>query len=695
VDNIPDRSHSTFDCLREPAVHARQASAAEVGHLELIRESLVSVVNEMRANLIHSSYSSIIYEGHDFSCALIMADGRLAAQSLADHPVHIFAVPYSTAEVLKRFENDIHEGDIFLHNDPYTGGTHLNDILMLYPVFFAGKLVLFAATRCHWGDVGGMTPGSLSGRVREIYQEGIRIIPTRICERGRMNEAFLTLMFDNMRIPSERQGDFNAMLGTSRKAAEHLQRLFQRFNGVALLDGMEELIARAEAVMRQRISEVPDGIYFAEGYLDNDGHSEEPLLGRLKLTIRGDSLIADFSGSSPQTMGPLNVGPAMALNSVATVVKSFLEPHTSINHGSFKPIEVINPVGSFLNATHPAPCGGMSECRALMAALVVTALGQALPHKRVGDLKGTANHVYLSGPNQRGDRYLLYEYPAGGTGASLGVDGNNGVRAFYDGDFNAVWAVEVVEAQCSVQVEQYGIREGSGGDGEFRGGCGIRRDLRVLSETAILSVLSDHCVIPPFGVATGKSSAANRFSVLRGGELVEASPLPGKIGGFELIAGDTVRIETAGGGGYGDPLKRDIPKVLADVSLGLLTVEQARRRYGVAIDDDGRVNVAASRNIRAQLQQERQTMTLQQAVADYFEGSRRRLRIPTDVAARLKIRDGDLVEVVADSCGATLRGWAMIDDKVTQLSIGPRGMEILGGKSGEQVEVRAVPTHPV
>jgi N-methylhydantoinase B len=674
-----------------PSDHSR---SRKVGHLELIRESIVAVVNEMRANIIHSSYSSIISEGHDFSCALITADGRLAAQSIADHPIHIFAVPYSAAEVLKRFKDDINDGDIFLHNDPYTGGTHLNDILMLYPVFYSGRLVLFTATRCHWGDVGGMTPGSLSGRVREIYQEGIRIVPTRICERGRMNEAFLSLMFENMRIPDERRGDFNAMLGTSRKAAQHIQNLFHRFDEGTLLDGIDDLMMRSEMVMRKCITDVPDGIYFAEGYLDSDGHSDEPLLGRLKLSVLGDSITADFTGSSAQTMGPLNVGPAMALNSVATVVKSFLDPHSSINHGSFQPIKVINPPGSFLNATHPSPCGGMAECRALITSLTVTALGQALPDKRVGDLKGSANHVYVSGLNKHGETYLLYEYPAGGTGASLGLDGSNGVRAFNEGDFNAVWSAEIVESQCAIQVQRYSIREGSGGDGEFRGGCGIRRELRVLSEGATLSVLSDHCVIPPFGVAIGKSSAANRFSVLRGGELIEPSPVPGKIGGFELAVDDVIRIETAGGGGYGDPLDRDLHRVLADVSLGLLTAEQARQRYGLVIDD-GHADSVASQAVRAHLRRDRVVLPLQAACDDEFDGTRRRLSIPVDVAAKLQISAGDLIEIVANTCGATLRGWAAIELSGSKLALGPLGMEILGAKAGTVVEIRAVNPHPV
>ena len=507
----------------------------EIGRLELIRESLVAVVNEMRANVIHSSYSSIIYEGHDFSCALVAPDGRLIAQGVDDNPIHNFSVPYSTTEVVRTFGADIHEGDIFLHNDPYTGGTHLNDVLMLFPVFHAGSLAMFTATRCHWGDVGGMTPGSLSGRAQEIYQEGLRIVPTRICDRGRMNDAYLSLLFDNMRIARERRGDFNTMLGTSRKAAEHVGRLFVRFGGAALLEAIEELVGRAERVMRERIAGIPDGTYHAEGYLDSDGHGDTPLRGRLALTVAGDRLVADFTGSSPQTKGPTNVGPAMAFNAVASIVKSCLDPDTPVNHGSFTPIEIVNPPGSFLNATLPAPCGGMVECRALMCGLVVSALGQALPERRVGDLKGGGNHVYVSGPHPGRDGiFLLYEYPAAGTGATGRTDGSHGVRAFPEGDFNTVQPAEVIEAQCPVRIESYGLREGSCGDGEFRGGLGVRRDVRVLAGEASLSVLADKNIIPPFGVAGGVSGAANRFTVVRGGETVEPSPVPGKVGGFPL-----------------------------------------------------------------------------------------------------------------------------------------------------------------
>ena len=668
----------------------------ELGRLELIRESLVAVVNEMRANVIRSSYSSIIYEGHDFSCGLVTADGRLIAQGEADNPIHIFAVPYSTAEIVKTFADDIHEGDIFLHNDPYTGGTHLNDILMLFPVFHDNKLAMFTATRCHWGDVGGMTPGSLSGRVKEIYQEGMRIEPTRICERGRMNDAFLNLLINNMRISHERRGDFNTMLGTSRKAAEQIERLFKRFGGTAFLDAVEELIARSEAVARQRIAMIPDGSYQAEGYLDSDGHNPEPLLGRLKLTVDGDKLIADFSGSSPQTSGPTNVGPAMALNAVATVVKSYLDPETPVNHGSFNPIEIINPPGSFLNATLPAPCGGMAECRAIMAALMVSALGQALPEKLVGDLKGGANHVYMSGPQTGivGDNagiFLLYEYPAGGTGATAAADGNHVVRAFPEGDFNVVQAAEIAEMQCPVRIEHYGLRKDSAGDGEFRGGCGMRRDIRILGDGASLSVLGDHAIIPPFGVAGAHSGAKNRFTVIRDGEVIQPSPVPGKVGGFPLRKGDIVRLESSGGGGYGDPLARDPLRVERDVHLGYLGKERAKERYGVVFDDHGAVDKTATQAKRERNHANRLTLPISLAKEDEIDGTRRRITLSQATAQNLGVSNGDLIELCHLSGAAALRGWVHIEDTGGDaLHLGPLGISALAAAPGDTVELRAL-----
>ena len=664
-----------------------------VVRLELIRESLIAVVNEMRANIIHSSYAPIIYEGHDFSCALMSADGRQIAQGLADHPLHIFAVPYSTQRVVEAFADDIHEGDLFLHNDPYTGGTHLNDVLLLHPVFFEGELAMFSAIRCHWNDVGGMTPGSLSGRVNEVYQEGMRITPTKICSRGAMNDAFLELLFNNMRGRNERLGDFNAMLGTGRKAEEHIGRLFKRFGGQGLLDGIEELMRRSEGLLRARIARCPDGVYFAEGYIESDGTNPEPLVVRLRLTVEGDTITADFTGTSGQTNGPTNCGPAMALNGVGTIVKAFLDPKTPINHGSFNPIAVIAPERSIINARETAPCGGMAEVKFLIDAVVAQAMSQVVPEMSVGDLKGGANHIHIAGPAPGGGTYIHYEWPAGGTGASDGVDGNNACRSYNEGDFNSIQSVETVEGAFPLRVERCELRQGCCGDGAFRGGFGLRRDIRVLGEGAMLSVLSEKNVIPPYGVEGGRAGASNRFFVLRGGERVEPSSMPGKVSGFRLRADDVVREETAGGGGHGDPLARDPGRVRRDVVEDYLTAGQAERRYGVVLGPDLAVDAEATRARRDALRRERQRVPIEAANEEMFDGTRRRVIVPAGIADAAGIEDGALVEIVTGR-GAPLRAWARVAAEGSSVLAGASGLAILRASPGDAIDLapaRSVP----
>ena len=659
--------------------------------LELIRESLIAVVNEMRANIIHSSYAPIIYEGHDFSCALMSADGRQVAQGLADHPIHIFAVPYSTQQVVAKFQGDINEGDLFLHNDPYTGGTHLNDVLMLHPVFFDGALSMFAAMRCHWNDVGGMTPGSLSGRVNEIIQEGIRIEPTKICDRGTMNEPFMNLLFNNMRARSERLGDFNAMIGTGRKAEEHMQRLYKRF-GAGLLGGVEELIVRSERLLRARIAERPDGDYYAEGYIESDGANPDPLVVKLKLTVADDEIVADFAGTSAQTNGPTNCGPAMALNAVGTIVKSFLDPKTPINQGSFNPITVISEEGSFINARNDSPCGGMAECKFLIDSVVASAMGKVAPEMTVGDLKGGANHVIISGSDPRGSNYIHYEWPAGGTGASDGTDGSNAVRSYNEGDFNSIQSVEMVEGQFPLRIERCEIRDGMCGDGEFRGGFGLRRDVRILGERGALSVLSEKNVIPPYGVEGGSNGAANNFTVIRDGEVTPPSDVPGKVSGFVLRTGDIVREETAGGGGYGDRLKRDPEKVLADVLDGYLTESEAEHRYGVIVES-GIVGSVATAAKRSELAKMKISVLLELANEELTDGPRRQFIVPEGVASKLGIGAGDLIELVTGR-GSPLRAWARFGGSGETVVVSPSSLDILDVTPGDRVQIRAARPQP-
>lgn len=337
----------------------------------------------------------------------------------------------------------------------------------------------------------------------------------------------------------------------------------------------------------------------------------------------------------------------------------------------------------------------MAECRALMCGMMVSALGQALPDRLVGDLKGGANHVYISGPRpDGGGLFLLYEYPAAGTGATRNTDGSHVVRAFPEGDFNTVQATEIVEAQCPIRVVQYGLREGSCGDGAFRGGCGVRRDLELLSDGAALSVLGDKNIIPPFGVAAGVSGAANRFTVVRDGQLIEPSPIPGKVGAYPLKKGDIVRMESSGGGGYGDALTRDPDHVLQDVTLGYISRDQAEARYGVILGRAGAVDEAATTAKREALGAARVAAPAQLANDIDETGMQRDILLPENLADRLGIRGGDLVELTTPTSGAALRGWASIGGAADDLRLGPDAMAVLGARPGDAIEIRSVPRTP-
>ncbi len=276
--------------------------------LEVLREALVSIVREMRVTLVRTAYSSILYEGEDFSCVLMDGRAQIVAMSKGqDHPLHIVPVGWSMKAVREKFGDDIHPGDIFLHNEPYTGGTHLNDVAMIYPLFtHDGEMFVFPVVRAHWGDVGGMSPGSLSGRATEIFQEGVRIPPIRIVDRGRPNDAALDLIFSNMRGPRERRGDFQAMLGTCRKAAERIEELTQRYGEATIRDAVAELMDRAEGRMRRAIRGLRPGEYVYEAHLEAGTERLEPLTVRARVTVAGDTITVDLAGTSPQTLGPTN-----------------------------------------------------------------------------------------------------------------------------------------------------------------------------------------------------------------------------------------------------------------------------------------------------------------------------------------------------------------------------------------------------
>lgn len=657
--------------------------------LEVIREGLISIIREMRVNLGRTAYSSVIYEGHDFSCCLMDGKGQLIAQE-ADMPAHIFPVAWSVRKMISDFPQ-IRQGDVFLHNNPYDGGTHLNDVALIYPMMIEEELILFPVLRAHWGDVGGMTPGSLSGKTREIIQEGIRIPLMRIYDEGKPNQEVLDLLFGNMRIPEERMGDFQAVLGTCYVAEKRIREMAARYGKEELRSYLEEQVHRAEVRMRQAISKVPDGVYEFESYLDHSGNSGDPLYIRVKLSVKGDEIEADCTGAA-SVEGPTNAGPAVTESGVFISLKSLLDPSGAINHGAFRPIKVRSEPGTIVHARYPFPCGGFSEVRRGVEGAVMGAMAQALPKEVCGEVKGTVNHVYIGGANPRraGSSFIYYEFPSGGTGAFLEGDGNNAVTEYSVGDFGTIQPAEAIENEFPLFVERCALRVDSGGDGRTRGGLGLRREIRLLSSKASFSVLSDKNVIPPYGVFGGYSGAPNRFTVIRGGQEIQPSAYPGKATGFDLQEGDVVVECSSGGGGFGDPLERDAALVLNDVLEEQLTTETARSRYGVVIEG-ARIDREKTERLRREVRQTRVHFEVGVLQDAEFERGRRVAEMSSEAARRLGVSEGDLLECVS-SHGAPLRLWAKISQvrKGFALGMGQSGVKLMRARAGEQVQLRRI-----
>jgi N-methylhydantoinase B len=661
--------------------------------LEVIRETLVSTVREMRVTLVRTAYSSVLYEGEDFSCVLMDGEAQIVAMSKGqDHPLHIVPIGWSMRAVRDKFGDDIHPGDLFLHNDPYTGGTHLNDVALIQPLFADGRLFVFPVVRAHWGDVGGMSPGSLSGGATEIFQEGVRIPPIRVVERGRPNEAVFDLIFANMRGPRERRGDFQAMIGTCAKAAERVEGLAARYGAATVRAAVAELMDRAELRMRRAIRALPDGEYVYEAHLESGRERLEPLTVRARVAVAGEAITVDLTGTSAQTAGPTNVGPAMAPTGAFTIIKSYLDPGSDVNSGAFRPLTVIAPRGTIVNADPPAPCGGMVEVKYCVETAVQGALAQALDGRVAGDLKGGGNHCYVGGPDPRtGETFILYEYPAGGTGGFDGGDGSNTVRAWTESDMTTLQPIEAIEQLYPVRVEATALREDSGGPGRWRGGLGLTRAVRILAPASRLSVLAERAVLPPFGVCGGGAGATNRFWIRRRGQAVQPSPLPGKVSSFPVEPGDVLMMESSGGGGFGDPLERDPGTVIADLAEGYVTAAAAEAVYGVVLRE-GTVDHEATAARRTALRAARTRVSL--ATGEGLDAARgRAVRLDAETARALAVATGAVIELV-NPRGAPLRAWVVgvAAGGGRRAELAPAGLRMLALPAGTEVEVRAIHT---
>jgi N-methylhydantoinase B/oxoprolinase/acetone carboxylase alpha subunit len=514
---------------------------------EVFKNLFVSVAEEMGVTLCRTGFSPNIKERLDYSCAVYDRAGRTIAQG--DHmPVHLGAMPLSVRAAIDHVPME--PGDIVVLNDPFRGGTHLPDITLVSPVFLGRRdrqPAFYVANRAHHSDVGGMTPGSMP-LAREVYQEGLIIPPIKLARRGEIVTDVLSLILANVRTPDEREGDLTAQIAANRVADTRLRHIVAKYGRAHSERYATALQDYTERVLRATIAAIPDGVYTFEDQLDDDGFDSGPIGIRVAIRVAGDRAEVDFTGSDPQTTGGVNANFAITLSATLYGFRCLIDDDVLYNDGIARAVQVIAPAGTIVNASRPsAVAGGNVETSQRITDVILGALAQALPQRLPAASQGTMNNVTLGGMDPRSGRpFAYYETIGGGMGARPGLDGISGVHTHMSNTRNT--PVEALEHYLPVRLHRYGLRSASGGAGKWRGGDGIVREYEMLTETSV-TVLSDRRRGVPYGAQGGSPGRAGVNTVI--GPTGER-----QIGGkatLTLMAGDRLRIETPGGGGFGTP----------------------------------------------------------------------------------------------------------------------------------------------
>ncbi|GBC60659.1 5-oxoprolinase [Desulfonema ishimotonii] len=509
--------------------------------LEVFKNRFASVCEEMGVTLNRTAFSPNIKERRDFSCAIFDQDGEMIAQA-AHIPVHLGSMPLSVQAAIAG--HSFAEGDMVMLNDPFRGGTHLPDITMVAPVFTDSDAPAFyVANRAHHADVGGMTSGSMP-LSRSLYQEGIIIPPLKIVEKGEIDRKLMRFLLSNVRTPAEREGDFAAQIMANITGVRRTEELVEKYDFETVRFYAGSLIDYSERMTRQAIAGIRDGVYLFEDVLDGDGLDRKDVKISVRIDIRGEEAVIDFSASDSQVGGSVNAVHAITLSAVIYVFRALVAADIPTNAGSFRPLTVITPEGSIVNARFPAPvAGGNVETSQRIADVVLGALAGALPERIPAASQGTMNNITIGGTD--GEKpFAYYETIAGGMGASACGDGESGVHSHMTNTLNT--PIEALEFSYPFQVTEYSIRRGSGGRGRFRGGDGVVREIRLMA-AADVTVLSERRTHAPYGLNGGEPGAPGRNILIRNGA---AEEMPGKFS-ERLKKGDIVRMETPGGGGYG------------------------------------------------------------------------------------------------------------------------------------------------
>jgi N-methylhydantoinase B len=527
--------------------------------LEVIGSGLLSIAEEMGEALIKASYSSNIKERQDCSTAVFNLRGEVIAQ--AEHiPMHLGSLIMIVREILKRYPVvELRAGDVFIGNDPYTGGsTHLPDITVASPVFHRGEPVGFVANIAHHADGSGR-------ETRTIYDEGLRIPPIRVVEGGRLREDVMELLLLNFRLPRERRGDFRAQFAANRIGAERLTDLLARHGRTTCEAAMDELLAYGERKIRAALRAIPDGVYAFEDWMDDDGVGGPPVPVRVRIAVAGEDITLDFEGTGSQVPGDINVVYLALVATVYYALKALLDPTIPANGGFYRAIRVVAPEGSIVNARPPAPVAWRTQTCQRIADVVFGALAPALPDKVIAATNGANSAWVWSGVDPRTGQYYVYlETIGGGSGARATKDGLDGVQVHITNTSNL--PVECLEMEYPLLVEDYRLVPDSGGAGRFRGGLGLSRTIRVLAGEATFLGTLERERFAPWGLFKGDAGGKGVLVLNAGTPSVRA--LPSKIAGLRVTEGSTVTIVTPGAGGYGPPAERDRALVARDIREG-------------------------------------------------------------------------------------------------------------------------------
>ncbi|MGC6329006.1 hydantoinase B/oxoprolinase family protein [Rhizorhabdus sp. FW153] len=545
---------------------------------DIIKDALVALGAEMFNAMLRTSMSPIIYETTDFAVGATDAQGNLLAQG---NGVTGFLATLDTAvqSTLKRWPLDrIRPGDIFITNSPYEGGgTHLSDVVIICPVFAGERLIAWTVNKAHWTEVGGTFPGSATTASTDIFQEGLHLRFVKLFDEGKINEALVEVIRTNVRLPDGTIGDLHAGVAACRVGARRIVELAEKYGVDELVGAMDALLEYGERMTREELRKLPKGVFTAEDVIEEDGHGNGPFAVKVRVTITDDKMIADFTGSSPQAIGPINMSYAGLITAARCTFKAVTNTDIPANGGCFRALEVICPPGTILSASSPAPVSIYYESMLAAIEAMWKALAPLMPHKLPVGHQRTVGATFISGAHpDTGELFVMGEPMVGGWGATIDHDGSNGQFCAANGETYNI-PIELAESRYGFEIDQYALHDEDGGAGEYRGGKGVILDYRVTSEEAFLTYSATRTTSRPWGMNGGKDGSHNRAEILRRDGSVERHSM---ITGAKAARGETFRLISASGGGYGDPRLRSAAMLDADVRDGYVTPEQAYRDYG-------------------------------------------------------------------------------------------------------------------